>query len=68
VVHEDTLSSGIGAEVAARIADRCFFDLDAPVRRVTAPDTPVPFAKPLEDAYVPSVDVIRTAIEELARC
>lgn len=68
VVHEDTLSSGVGAEVAARIADGCFFDLDAPIRRLAAPDTPVPFAASLEDAYLPSVDAIRTAIEELARC
>jgi 2-oxoisovalerate dehydrogenase E1 component beta subunit len=66
VVHEDTCTSGIGAEVAARLADLAFFDLDAPVRRVTAPDTPVPFAQPLEERYVPSVERIRAAIEELA--
>jgi 2-oxoisovalerate dehydrogenase E1 component beta subunit len=68
IVHEDTGSSGIGAEIAARIVDTCFFDLDAPVRRVTAPDAPVPFAKALEDAYVPSAAAIRTAIEEVTRC
>jgi pyruvate/2-oxoglutarate/acetoin dehydrogenase E1 component len=66
VVHEDTGTSGIGAEVAARLADLAFFDLDAPVRRVTAPDTPVPFAQPLEERYVPSVERIRAAIVELA--
>jgi 2-oxoisovalerate dehydrogenase E1 component beta subunit len=68
VVHEDTLSSGIGAEVVARIADACFFDLDAPVRRLGAPDAPVPFAKPLEDAYLPSVEAIRDVVEEVVRC
>ena len=68
VVHEDTGSSGIGAEVAARLADLALYDLDAPVRRVTAPDAPVPFAQPLEERYVPSFERIRAAMEELARC
>ncbi len=68
VVHEDTLSSGVGAEIAARLADALFFDLDAPIRRVAAPDTPVPYARPLEDAFVPSLAVIEHAIEETARC
>jgi pyruvate/2-oxoglutarate/acetoin dehydrogenase E1 component len=68
VVHEDTGTSGIGAEVAARIADLAFYDLDAPVRRVTAPDTPVPFALPLEEGYVPSVERIQAALEEVGRC
>jgi pyruvate/2-oxoglutarate/acetoin dehydrogenase E1 component len=68
VVHEDTGTSGIGAEVAARLADLAFYDLDAPVRRVTAPDTPVPFAQPLEERYVPSVERIAAALEELGRC
>jgi 2-oxoisovalerate dehydrogenase E1 component beta subunit len=66
IVHEDTGTSGIGAEVAARIADAAFYDLDAPIRRITAPDTPVPFALPLEQAYVPSLERIRSAIEDLA--
>jgi pyruvate dehydrogenase E1 component beta subunit len=54
--------------VAARIADLAFYDLDAPVRRVTAPDTPVPFALPLEEGYVPSVERIQAALEEVGRC
>jgi pyruvate dehydrogenase E1 component beta subunit len=66
VVHEDTLSSGIGAEIAARMASDHFDELDAPIRRVTAPDTPVPFAKPLEDAFIPSVERISNAIKETA--
>jgi pyruvate/2-oxoglutarate/acetoin dehydrogenase E1 component len=68
VVHEDTGTSGIGAEVAARLADAAFYDLDAPIRRVTAPDTPVPFAQALEERYVPSLERIRTAIEEVGGC
>jgi 2-oxoisovalerate dehydrogenase E1 component beta subunit len=68
IVHEDTLSSGIGAEVAARVVDAAFYDLDAPVRRLAAPDTPVPTAPAQEAAYVPSIDAIVNAIEETARC
>jgi 2-oxoisovalerate dehydrogenase E1 component beta subunit len=65
VVHEDTLSSGVGAEIAARLASDHFFSLDAPVRRVAAPDTPVPFAPALEAAYVPSSGVIAAAVREV---
>ncbi len=66
VVHEDTRTLGIGSEIAARLADECFFDLDAPVMRVTAPDTPIPAAKTLEDAFVPSHARIEAAIRECA--
>jgi 2-oxoisovalerate dehydrogenase E1 component beta subunit len=66
VVHEDTLSSGVGAEIAARVAQDFFFRLDAPVARVAAPDAPVPFAQPLEGAYVPTTariaDTIRATV------
>ena len=64
IVHEDTMSSGVGAEVAARLSDVALFDLDAPVRRVTAPDTPTPFASTLESEYVPSAQRIMRAIQE----
>ncbi len=67
IVHEDTLSSGIGAELAARIVSDHFYALDAPISRVAAPDAPVPFARPLEEAYVPSMarilDAIRTTVD-----
>lgn len=54
LLHEATLTGGVGAEIAARIAERAFEYLDAPVARVTAPDTPVPFSTPLEDAFLPN--------------
>src|SRR5581483_12073014 len=48
VVHEDTRTGGIAGEIAALVNEDAFDDLDAPVRRVTALDTPVPFSPPLE--------------------
>jgi pyruvate/2-oxoglutarate/acetoin dehydrogenase E1 component len=66
VVHEDTRSSGVGAEIAARVAEDLLYVLDAPIVRVTAPDAPVPFARPLEEAYVPSFDAITAAVRGTA--
>jgi pyruvate/2-oxoglutarate/acetoin dehydrogenase E1 component len=65
IVHEDSLTGGWGAEVAARAAEQCFGDLVAPVRRIAALDAPIPFAPVLEDAVLPSVDRIRTVVREL---
>src|SRR5919204_458697 len=56
VLHEDTRTGGFGAEVAATIAEEAFEDLDGPIRRIAAPDTPVPFSPPLEKAFIPQVD------------
>ncbi len=67
VVHEDRLRGGIGAEIAAYIGEHLFSLLDAPICRVGAPDTPVPYAPALEAAYLPSVERIRRAIVHLAR-
>ncbi len=52
VLHEDTLTGGIGAEIAAAIAEHCFQYLDAPVVRAGALDTPVPFSVPLEQEFL----------------
>jgi 2-oxoisovalerate dehydrogenase E1 component beta subunit len=67
IVHEDTLTGGIGAEVAALISQGAFEHLDAPIKRATAPDVPVPFAPTLEEFYLPSVSSIVTALRELYR-
>ncbi len=62
LLHEDTRTGGMAGEIAAVIAEEAFDDLDGPVVRVTAPDTPVPYAAALEDAFVPGVeDVVRAA-------
>jgi len=66
VLHEDTHTGGFGGEIAATIAEEVFEDLDAPVRRLTAPDTPVPFSPPLEKAFIPQVDGVASALRELA--
>jgi 2-oxoisovalerate dehydrogenase E1 component beta subunit len=66
VLHEDTRTGGFGAEIAATIAEQAFEQLDAPVRRVAAPDCPVPFAPTLEKAFIPQVEDVAAALRELA--
>jgi len=66
VLHEDTHTGGFGAEIAATIAEEAFEDLDAPVKRIAAPDTPVPFAPTLEKAFIPQVDGVAAGLRELA--
>ena len=56
IVEEDNLTGGWGAEVAARLGEAAFYDLDAPIMRLAAPDTPLPCAPALEREYVPSVE------------
>jgi 2-oxoisovalerate dehydrogenase E1 component beta subunit len=65
VAHEATRSCGVGAEVAALVSEEAFEDLDAPVRRLTAPDVPIPFSPPLEQAVLPQVEDIKEACREL---
>ncbi|MBI1765119.1 MAG: dehydrogenase, partial [Acidobacteria bacterium] len=66
VVYEDWQSWGYGAEIAARIADELFDYLDAPVKRVAALDSFVPYAPDLEDAVLPQIEDVLRAIEALA--
>jgi len=66
VLHEDTLTGGFGAEIAATIAAEAFENLDGPVRRIAAPDTPVPFSPPLEKAFIPQVEDVVAGLKELA--
>jgi pyruvate/2-oxoglutarate/acetoin dehydrogenase E1 component len=65
VAHEATRSCGVGAEVAALITEEAFEDLDAPVRRLTAPDLPIPFSPPLEEAVLPQLEDMKEACREL---
>jgi 2-oxoisovalerate dehydrogenase E1 component len=67
VAYEDTLSWGYGAEIAARIADQLFDQLDAPVRRVAAKDTFVAYQPILEDAILPQPNDLYLAMKELAQ-
>lgn len=68
IVHEDTLTGGFGAELAATIAEEAFEHLDGPIRRITAPDVPaMPFNAALEDFCLPTVPKIEAAMLELAR-
>jgi 2-oxoisovalerate dehydrogenase E1 component len=67
IAHEDSLTCGFGAELAARIADELFQDLDAPVRRVAALDTPVAYSPDLEEAILPQPSDILDAIRAIAR-
>ncbi len=66
VLHEDTRTGGFGAEIAATIAEEAFEELDAPVKRIAAPDTPVPFSPQLEKAFIPQVEDVAAGLRELA--
>ncbi|WP_026370872.1 alpha-ketoacid dehydrogenase subunit beta [Kallotenue papyrolyticum] len=67
IVHEDNLTAGIGAEVAALIAEHAFEYLDAPIMRLCGPDVPaMPFAATLEEAFMPSPEKIAAKLRELA--
>ena len=65
VVHEDNITAGFGAEIAAYLTENVFFDLDAPPRRLAMPDVPSPHNPLLMDAVVPNVGRITTAMQEL---
>lgn len=66
VCHEATLTGGVGGEVSAIIAEHAFELLDAPLVRLAAPDTPVPFSPPLEDFFRPNAAKIAAAVRQLA--
>jgi 2-oxoisovalerate dehydrogenase E1 component beta subunit len=65
VLHEDTRTGGFGAEIAATIAEEAFEDLDGPVKRIAAPDTPVPFSPDLEKTFIPQVADVVAGLRDL---
>jgi len=67
IVHEDNITGGVGAEIAALVADQAFEYLDGPITRICGPDVPtMPFAQTLEDAYMPTADKIAAGLRKLA--
>ena len=66
IVHEDTMTAGFGAEIAAVLAKDAFFDLDAPIERLAMPDVPSPHSPVLLDEVLPSVATISRALQALA--
>ena len=67
VVHEDTRTGGIAGEIAALVCEGAFEDLDGPIVRVTALDTPVPYAPTLEERFLPNTEKVVAAARELAK-
>ena len=68
ILHEDNKFGGIGAEIAAMVAEEAFFDLDAPIRRLCGPDVPaMGYALPLEEEFMISTDQMADAMRELVR-
>jgi 2-oxoisovalerate dehydrogenase E1 component beta subunit len=66
LLHEDTRTGGMASELAALIAEQAFEDLDGPIVRVTAPDTPVPYSPPLEEYFLPNAQKVVAAARKLA--
>ena len=67
IVHEDNISFGVGAEVAALVAEEAFYDLDCPIRRLAMPDVPaMPFAAPMEAAVTVGPEAVVAAIRDMA--
>jgi pyruvate/2-oxoglutarate/acetoin dehydrogenase E1 component len=65
IVSEDCKTAGVSAEIAATIAEKALDYLDAPIKRVTAPDTPIPFSPPLEQFIIPNEQSIIRAVKEV---
>jgi 2-oxoisovalerate dehydrogenase E1 component len=65
IAHEDGLTGGFGAEIAATLAEECFTALDAPVQRIAVPDIPIPFNIPLMNTVIPTVEQLRERMQQL---
>ena len=66
IAHEDNVTGGIGAEIAALVAEFAFQSLDAPVKRIGALDVPTPYSPTLEEYFLPDTKKIVAALRELA--
>jgi len=66
VLHEATLTGGVGGEIVARISEKAFEYLDGPIMRIAAADTPAPYSPPLEEAFLPQVADVVAKVRELA--
>ena len=58
LLHEDTLTGGLGGELAGLISEHAFEHLDGPLVRIAPPDTPVPYSPPLEKAFLPNAEKV----------
>jgi len=67
VLHEQTKTGGVGAEVSSLITEYCFDYLDGPIIRIAAQDTPVPYSAQMEEAFIPQVKDVLSAVEKLIR-
>ncbi|MDR4507692.1 MAG: alpha-ketoacid dehydrogenase subunit beta [Candidatus Brocadiaceae bacterium] len=67
VLHEQTKTGGVGAEVSALISEECFDYLDGPVIRITAPDTPIPYSPHMEEVFIPRTADVVSAVKKLMR-
>jgi pyruvate dehydrogenase E1 component beta subunit len=65
ILQAASLTNGFGAEIAALVAEEGYFHLDAPIKRVAAPDVPVPYSTPLEEFYIPGEDDLINTVREL---
>ena len=65
IVHEDNLTSGFGAEIAARITEECFDYLDSPIKRVASKDFPIAYSQTLEDQILVQTEWVVEAINEI---
>lgn len=67
ILHEATRTGGFGGEIAALVAEEAFDSLKAPIKRIAAPDIPVPFSKPMEQYYLPNEEEVITEIKSLLK-
>lgn len=67
ILHEQTKTGGVGAEVSALISENCFDYLDGPIIRIAAPDTPVPYSAQMEEVFIPQPKKVINAVEKLMR-